>query len=125
MNDNMDRILGREEELIPSSGFVTAVMERIREEATAPAQIHFPPIPFPWKRVVPGIVLACAGLGWGAVELTRLAIEAMHDPQPATVSIPDALLRPMESLGWVALALGLALGSWLLARRVSGESRLL
>lgn len=119
-DDNLDRILVKEEELIPSSGFVASVMDRIREEAIAPA-----PIPFPWKRIVPGIVLGCAGLGWGAVELTRLAITAMHGPQPVSVSIPAALLPPMESLGWVALAAGVSLASWLLARRMSGASRLL
>ena len=56
--ENLDRILSAEEELAPSSGFVSAVMERVREEAAAPA-----PIPFPWKRV-PGAVLALGGVAW-------------------------------------------------------------
>ncbi len=53
---NLDRILGAEEELAPSSGFLSVVMERVREDAAAPK-----PIPFPWKRVVPGAVLPSAG----------------------------------------------------------------
>ena len=59
----LDRILATEEDLVPSSGFAASVMDRIREETTAP-----PPIPFPWKRAVPGIVLAAGEFGWGAVE---------------------------------------------------------
>ena len=38
----IDRILAAEEELIPSSGFASSVMERVQEEAALP-----PPIPFP------------------------------------------------------------------------------
>jgi hypothetical protein len=54
----LDAMLALEEEITPSSGFLSAVMERVQEEASAP-----PPIPFPWKRAVPGIVLV-AGVLW-------------------------------------------------------------
>ncbi len=64
--ENLDSILGTEEELAPSSGFVSAVMERVREEAAAPK-----PIPFPWKRVMPGAVVAIGGLLWIGVEVVR------------------------------------------------------
>jgi len=33
-------------------GFLASVMDRVREEAAAP-----PPIPFPWKRALPGMAL--------------------------------------------------------------------
>ncbi len=55
-------ILGGEEELIPSSGFLAATMERVREEAAMPK-----PIPFPWLRALPGIVLAVGGSCLGRV----------------------------------------------------------
>ena len=61
-NERMDEILGTERELVPSSGFLASVMDRVREEAATP-----PPIPFPWKRAVPGIVLpavSSAGAPW-------------------------------------------------------------
>jgi len=119
-DESIDRILSSEEELLPSSGFTALVMERIRDEAAAP-----PPIPFPWKRIVPGIVLGCAGLSWGVVELTRLAIAAAHDPQPIALPIAASALLPMENLGWAALALVVAFVSWMLARRIGGESQLL
>ena len=78
--ENLDRIVAEEDELIPSSGFVAAVMERVETEAVAP-----PPIPFPWKRALPGMVLAAAVLVWAAVEMARavrtaggLALPQMH-----------------------------------------------
>jgi hypothetical protein len=121
MKDEMiDRILASEEALLPSSGFTAAVMDRIRQEAAAPL-----PISFPWKRIVPGIVLGCGGLGWGAVELTRLAIAAAHDPQTITVPLSASALQPFESLGWAALALVVALATWFVSQRMSGESQLL
>lgn len=121
MKDEMiDRILASEEALLPSSGFTAAVMDRIREEAAVPQ-----PIPFPWRRVMPGIVLGCGGLGWGAVELARLAIAAAHDPQPIALPISRATLRPFESLGWSALALVVALATWFVSQRIGGESQLL
>ena len=60
----IDRILASDEPLIPSSGFLGSVMERVREEAAAP-----PPIPFPWKRALPGLV--CGGL---ALVLVLIAV---------------------------------------------------
>src|ERR1700722_8535167 len=72
--ENLDRILGAEEELAPSSGFVSAVMERVRDEAAAPK-----PIPFPWKRVVPGAVAAAGGLVWIGVESARQGLTRMPD----------------------------------------------
>ena len=41
-DDELDRILSKETEIAPSSGFVSAVMDVVRSEASAP-----PPIPFP------------------------------------------------------------------------------
>ena len=58
--NKLDRILTAEEELVPSSGFVASVMERVREEAAAPE-----PIPFPWKTGGAG----CSGCSrWGGVD---------------------------------------------------------
>ena len=49
----INRILTAEEELIPSSGFLAATMERVREEAAMPK-----PIPFPW------LCVRCPELHW-------------------------------------------------------------
>jgi hypothetical protein len=113
-NTNLDRILGSEEELAPSSGFLASVMERVREEAAAP-----PPIPFPWKRAVPGMVLAVGVLGWSGVELLRRGLPALQQVAMLRPQVIVTLTQPMEQAGWVALALGISLLSLLLARRVA------
>src|ERR1700680_1415582 len=100
MNDRMDEILGTEQELIPSSGFLASVMERVREEAATP-----PPIPFPWKRAVPGILLAAGVLGWGTVEFVRFAGPAMAEVKLTQPQISAAMVRPLEQAGWVVASL--------------------
>ena len=109
----LDAMLASEDEITPSSGFLSAVMERVQEEASAP-----PPIPFPWKRALPGVALVAGVFGWMGVELVRAGI-------PATVQIPPGLVQPLEQAGWVALALAVSLASWLLARRLAGRAELL
>ncbi len=51
--DDIDHIFLREDEILPSSGFAVSVMDAIQREAAAPQ-----PIPFPWKRALPGMVVA-------------------------------------------------------------------
>jgi hypothetical protein len=121
MNETrIDDILATDEALVPSSGFLSAVMERVEEEARMPA-----PIPFPWKRAVPGLALVAGVFGWMGVELVRAGIPAMEQGLPTTVQIPPGLVQPMEQVGWVALALAVSLASWLLARRLAGRSEML
>ena len=124
------RILAGEEELLPSSGFAAAVMERVRQEAALPA-----PIPFPWKRAIPLLLLACGGIGWCAVELVRLGVPgfdltALSQSAQSwlTISLPPlsvVQVRSLEQAGWVALALGVSLLSVLLSRRLAGRGGLL
>ena len=112
--ERIDEILGKEEELIPSSGFLSAVMERVREEATAP-----PPIPFPWKRAVPGFIVAAGVFGWVGVEFARSLgseIAAMTLPQ---MHLAAAATQPLEQAGWVAAALAISVGAWLFSRRLA------
>lgn len=112
--DDQDEILGQEERIEPSSGFAKGVMARVREEAAAPA-----PIPFPWVRAIPGMVLAAGVIGFGVYELARQAfalIQGMAVLSPADM----AITQQVKDLGWVALALGVAavscLAPWRLAR---------
>jgi hypothetical protein len=113
--DDMNRILSREDEILPSSGFAASVMDAVRREAAAP-----PPIPFPWKRALPGLVVAVPALAVALVEgcanLVRLARASAT--QPVSVSLPSVfpsvfgfgsglgLQRDMESAAiWTVLAL--------------------
>lgn len=111
--EEMDRILAEEDELVPSSGFLTSVMERVETEAAAP-----PPIPFPWKRALPGFVVAVAVLVWAAVEMARAVISAGGLAVPR-VPVSLASTPTVQQAGWVALALLLAWAGWKLARRFS------
>ena len=117
--EKLDRILADEEELVPSSGFLASVMERVETEAVAPA-----PIPFPWKRMIPGFVLALSVLVWAAVEMAQslhlgggLALPMTH--------LPTAAMQGLAQVGWVALALALAWGASMLARRLAGREEML
>ena len=94
----------REEDIVPSSGFTASVMDAITREATAP-----PPIPFPWKRALPG-------LGWvlvmGVAFLATAPVPGANPP-PA----PD-LSAVLNASGWITAALMMSLLSVVLTRRI-------
>jgi len=124
----IDQILGSEDEIVPSSGFFTSVMERVQEEAAV--TVAPTPIPFPWKRAIPGILLALAVLGWSGLEfahglaagwsLTSLSMQVISAP---VISV--RAFRDLEAASWVAGALLTSLLSWLLSSRLARKSSLL
>jgi hypothetical protein len=118
--ESMDRILANEEELVPSSGFLASVMERVQEEAAAP-----PPIPFPWLRALPAFLLAAGVLGWGGYEIARFALPAAREFVLAAPRVSATLVEPLKEAGWVAGSLAVSLVCWLLSRRLAGRSGLL
>lgn len=107
---DLDRILSKEEEILPTSGFAASVMQAVQREAAAP-----PPIPFPWKRAIPGLCAAVLMLVLTVVAGILLTNQgAASRPLPAEwraalASIVDA----WKFLGgdWIALALVLSLAS--------------
>lgn len=117
---SLDRILLGEEEMIPSSGFLAATMERVRDQAAMPA-----PIPFPWKRAIPGILLVSGTLGWGAWEAFHYALLAAQNLPLTVPTLPAVSVRPLEEAGWVALALGVSFVSWILSAGLVRRSRML
>ncbi|HEY2470980.1 MAG TPA: hypothetical protein VGI45_24510 [Terracidiphilus sp.] len=116
---NLDRILGAEEGLAPTSGFVSSVMDRVRQEAATPA-----PIPFPWKRVLPGMIVAAVGLVWCVVRLAQAYAASPGAPIYIPLHPTAPMAASLESAGWVVAALSVSLLSWLLARRLVGRSGL-
>jgi hypothetical protein len=111
--DDMNRILSREDEILPSSGFAASVMDAVRREAAAP-----PPIPFPWKRALPGLVVAALALASalvaGVVALVHLARASATQQFPVQSVLPSVvgfgsglgLQRNMEYAAiWTVLAL--------------------
>jgi hypothetical protein len=121
--DEMNRILSREEEILPSSGFAASVMDAVRREAAAP-----PPIPFPWKRALP--VLVAGGFVLAMVFVTLVVAIAQVIRSSATVqfsvSLPS-ILTPILGLqrnlgnaaGWSVLALLVAYISVKLSMRLA------
>ena len=109
-DDEIDRILGGEEDLLPSSGFHASVMEAIHHEATTP-----PPIPFPWKRAWPAFAAAALAFVLSPVLVAQSGIA---DPPPW-----DSLLPMARSFGapWIALTALATVGSLLLSRRLAQE----
>lgn len=116
---NLDRILGAEEEILPSSGFAASVMERVRHEAAVPE-----PLPIPWRRALPGIIIVAFALVWCVVKLIQAGladagttiIVPLHSNGPIASSLANAC--------WTAVALGVSLLSWLFARRLIGRGDL-
>lgn len=101
--DDLDRILGSEERLEPSSGLADSIMEAVREEAHAPA-----PLAFPWLRLVPGIAVSVALLVAGTVMVLSHGI-----PESAAITPEQAMewLRSEPVYPWALLVLSLAV-SW-------------
>lgn len=130
IDTEIGRILAGEEALIPSSGFVGAVMERVRQEAALPA-----PLPFPWKRAIPLLLLVCVSIGGSTVELVRIGMQGFDLTAPSQSAqswlttfpphLSGNLVQPIEQAGWVALALGVSLLCWLFSRRLAGRGGLL
>jgi hypothetical protein len=118
--DQLDKILAREDEIVPASGFLARVMDKVQDEAAAP-----PPIPFPWKRAIPGFVLAAGVFGWAAVEMVRHAASESAVFALPKIHLAASVSEPMEQAAWVVSALAISAAAWLLSRRIAGRSGLL
>lgn len=114
MPDDLDRILSAEEELQPSPGFPHAVMAAVRREASSP------PIPFPWRRALPGLAAT------GAALVATLLVLAQGALGAATARPPPAWLSPLRpaldaavgaGIHWLALGLVASLASVALSWR--------
>ncbi len=119
--DEIDRILSRGDEILPSSGFAALVMDAVRREAAAPA-----PIPFPWKRALPGLVVgACAllvVLVAGVAAIARMSRDSIAPQLPgyAPPAIPSLFHGGIQSaVIWTMLALLLAFVSVKLSTRAT------
>lgn len=100
MDDNLDRILSTDRDVVPSSAFVRNVMAAVRGEALTPA-----PISFPCWGIVPGLAIC-------AVALTAFLIVAVIQFRGGSVvgPVPRLFVNVLETanrvgLGWVAIAL--------------------
>jgi hypothetical protein len=103
MNDQeLDRILSGEADLVPSSGFAASIMDSVRHEALTP-----PPIPFPWKRALPGIAAFVVALTYLIVGTFRQAgVSAPSTSENWFSSLAPALQAAhMAGAGWIVAGL--------------------
>jgi len=119
-DDEINLILSREDEILPSSGFAVSVMDAVRREAAAP-----PPIPFPWKRALPGLVVAGLALALvlvaAVLAIARFgrASTAAQFSAPLPSAMPPIFHGGIESAAiWTAMALLAALVSVKLSMRI-------
>jgi hypothetical protein len=119
----INHILSGEDEILPSSGFAVTVMHAVRRQAAAP-----PPIPFPWKRALPGLL--GAGLAVALILAEGVMAIARFGRTSATAqsSSPLPSLMPLVFHGrtesaaiWAALALLVTLVSVKFSMRLATD----
>jgi len=106
--EDIDLMLARDDNIVPSSGFTASVMEAVTREATAP-----PPIPFPWKRALPG-------LGWCLAVLIAfpVMVPGFNGHPPPANAAPE-LSKVLGGVGWITAALVVSLVSVVLSIRMA------
>ena len=121
----VDAALRAEDGILPSSGFADGVMAAVRREATAPA-----PLPFPWKRALPGMIAAGVCL---VVVLVAAVRSMVHSHAGALAHMGTPAGRPIAwlldvgpvlrdatnpAVLWLAVSLTISAVCLLLVRRV-------
>ena len=115
--DDLDRVLLREAEIVPSSGFAKSVMAAVRSEAAAP-----PPIPFPWERALPGLAV-CAVAIVGALRGTASSASIST---PTLMHWADAVVQVLgkanaTGAGWALVGLLLTVAGLKLTWELKGR----
>ncbi len=110
IDSDLERILSNEEEILPSSGFAASVLEAVQHEAAAP-----PPIPFPWKRALPGlcvVALTLVALITASILLLIHGVPAQPTPRHWQAAL-NSVASISQNLGaaWIFLALVLSFAS--------------
>jgi hypothetical protein len=118
-------LLADHDQILPSSGFADAVMTAVRADAAAPA-----PIPFPWKRAVPGLVGVVAGFALLVALLVALVSTfARSGPASAAGEVgitsnwkldfaPLLHYVSAPDMAWITLAIAIPLVCLLALRRL-------
>ncbi|HLH44106.1 MAG TPA: hypothetical protein VKV74_14055 [Bryobacteraceae bacterium] len=122
MQDEFDRALSGEVPIVPSAGFVNGVMEAVRREASAP-----PPIPFPWKRALPGLAAGIVAL---AAMIAAVVKDVAHPASavPAQSGWSSALahaaaLTKAYGIDWILLMVAITLACVTLSMRLTAGSK--
>jgi hypothetical protein len=112
------QLAGDAEDLAPSSGFVLSVMDSIRAQASEP-----PPIIFPWRRIIPGVVATLCGLIALVVVWVRMISRANAHLGPPVAITFRLNLTPIEAaIAWVLLAAAVSAAAVAASFRLTGRS---
>jgi hypothetical protein len=122
MQDEFDRALSGEIPIVPSAGFVHEVMEAVRHEASAP-----PPIPFPWKRALPGLAAVVVALAAMIVILVKDASRPASAASAQNRLIPAlahaASVANEYGINWILLAMVITVACVMVSMRLTAGSR--
>lgn len=122
-DDDIDRSLLTEQEILPSSGFTASVMEAVRREAATP-----PPIAFPWKRALPGVIVASLTILWVLFEGMAQTMQGNGQPVFPSIfhsSVASVVASPaVAAVCWIAVALALSFASLKLSILLTHRSTL-
>jgi hypothetical protein len=114
-----------DDQILPSSGFADAVMIAVHAQAADPA-----PIPFPWKRAVPGLVGAAACFALLVAVLIEVVSVFLHSGRASSshaagIFSGDKLdLAPLlhslaaPNVAWIALAVLIPIVCFVALRRL-------
>ena len=92
--DDLERLLSNDDDLVPSSGFASSVMEAVQRAADEP-----PPLRFPWWRFIVGVV--------GCIVWAGAAIGVLGELDLAPPTEPLSLAVAGASVAQWALAIAL------------------
>ncbi len=123
LDDDLDRILSGEPEMVTPVNFAATVMNAVRIEAEIP-----PPIPFPWLRAMPAV---CGGIAAAVTVIVILGIMLLTLDAPKQAvpiglqSVVTEVIQGWNSIGanWIALALVVSVASLTLSTRVQSYRR--
>ncbi len=99
MDNDLDPILSSDQDVLPSTQFVSNVMAAVHREASTPA-----PLSFPWWRVMPGAAICAATLSTLLAMAIHQLCTAPIGNGPESIAFLNAFANRVE-LGWVLLAL--------------------
>jgi hypothetical protein len=115
--EDLERMLSSEENIVCSSGFVANVMDAVERAASTPA-----PIPFPWKYVIPGLMASLIALvSFVSLAFGNFNVSSTGPAIPTLAPIPAGLVESLKAFdaAWIAVALLVSATSVIFSMRIA------
>lgn len=127
--DDLDRLIAAHfragDDLAPSSGFTLSVIHELQAQTAAP-----PPLPFPWRRVLPGLIALVCILASFCIFVLRRLPKFLDGQEPAQTSstvfgslAPFHLSTVEQGLCWAAASACLAIAAAAVSIRFAGTRK--